>query len=461
MTKTRDNHYVPQWYQKGFLSNPNNNLYYLDLTPDKILYPDGTPVLLADGTTKTHKSLNYWPTSKCFYQTDLYTTFFGQYINDDIERFLFGRIDDDGAKAVRAFIDTDTRGWHEHFTNFFSFIDTQKIRTPKGLDWIRNHYPNLNQLELMVEMQSIRNLHCAIWAEGVREIVSAENSDTKFIISDHPVTIYNYACPPESILSVYPNEPSVPFKASQTIFPLNKDLCLILTNLEYAKYPDSSNPTENRTHSKLQRNSLVRTDNYIRTRRLDDNQVNAINLVLKRRAKRYIAAEKREWLYPEQKIGLTWESAKNPQMNSPYLDARREWNERYGSYIQSARRWRTLAFISLAIAGVAVAGVVYLASQNKLVPYVVEVNHDGNALQVYHAEKMQPIDRRVVRAQLSQFVQDVRSVSSDFAVQRQSVHRAFAHLSPDMPAYTAVNDWFRKNVPFDRAKTETWSGNLF
>lgn len=148
-------------------------------------------------------------------------------------------------------------------------------------------------------------------------------------------------------------------------------------------------------------------------------------------------------------------NTKSPQINSPYLDARREWNERYGSYIQSARRWRTLAFVSLAIAGVAVAGVVYLASQNKLVPYVVEVNHDGNALQVYHAEKMQPIDRRVVRAQLSQFVQDVRSVSSDFAVQRQSVHRAFAHLSKDMPAFTAVNDWFRKNVPFERAKTET------
>jgi len=134
MSKTRDNHYVPQWYQKGFLSNANNNLYCLDLTPDKILRPDGMPILLPDGTAKTHKALNYWPTSKCFYQTDLYTTFFGPYINDDVERLLFGKIDDEGARAVRAYIDTDMSGWHEHFSNFFSFIDTQKIRTPKGLD---------------------------------------------------------------------------------------------------------------------------------------------------------------------------------------------------------------------------------------------------------------------------------------------------------------------------------------
>lgn len=310
MSKTRDNHYVPQWYQKGFLTNPDDKLYYLDLTPDKILYPDGTPVTLPDGTAKTHKDLNHWPTAKCFCQTDLYTTFFGQYINDDIERFLFGKIDDGGARAVRAFIDTDMRGWHEHFTNFFSYIDSQKIRTPKGLDWISAQYPSLNQIELMIEMQSIRNLHCAIWTEGVREIVNAEDSDTKFLISDHPVTIYNHAYNPEQALCKYPSDPSIQLKASQTLFPLDKNHCLILTNLEYAKSPSFTDPTEMRTHSKLMRNSLVRTDKYIRTRKLNVGEVSAINLVLKERAKRYIAAEKEEWLYPERQVNLTWDSAK-------------------------------------------------------------------------------------------------------------------------------------------------------
>ena len=54
---------------------------------------------------------------------------------------------------------------------------------------------------LMFEMQGIRMMHCTIWSEGVREIVSAEDADVKFIISDHPVTIYNYAAPPEAPLS--------------------------------------------------------------------------------------------------------------------------------------------------------------------------------------------------------------------------------------------------------------------
>lgn len=310
MSKTRDNHYVPQWYQKGFITNPDDKLYYLDLSPDKILYPDGAPILLPNGIAKTHKNINHWPTSKCFYHTDLYTTFFGQHINDDVERFLFGKIDDEGARAVRAFIGTDMRGWHESFSNFFSFIDTQKIRTPKGLEWINIQYPSLNQIELMEEMQSIRNLHCAIWTEGVREIVSAEDSNIKFLISDHPVTIYNHACNPEHDLCTYPNDPSIQLKASQTLFPLDKNHCLVLTNLEYAKLPDLTDPTEKRTHSRPMRNSMVRTDKYIRTRKLNEGAVSAINLVLKARAKRYVAAEKREWLYPELVEGNTWETAK-------------------------------------------------------------------------------------------------------------------------------------------------------
>lgn len=303
MSKTRNNHYVPQWYQKGFLSSASNKLHYLNLSPDTKKLPDGRVI--------TFNNRDQFPPSKCFYQTDLYTTFFGDYINDDIEKLLFGKVDCSGAKAIRAFIETDTGSWHDSFFNFFSYIDTQKIRTPKGLDWIRLNYPDLNQVDLMLEMQSIRNLHCTLWTEAVREIVSAENSDIKFIISDHPVTIYNYACPPDSELCNYPNDPSIALKASQTIFPLDQNHCLILTNLEYAKAPDTVNPTEKRTHAKFMRQSMVRTDKVIRTRKLINDDVIAINLLLKSRAKKYIAASEEQWLYPEEHYNSGWSEIKN------------------------------------------------------------------------------------------------------------------------------------------------------
>jgi len=302
MPKTRDNHYVPQWYQRGFLLEHSNQLHYLNLDPDTKKLPNGSVITMNDR--------NIWPTSRCFYQTDLYTTFFGEFINDEIERRLFGEIDDIGARVVRAFIGEDISEWHRHFSDFFSYIDSQKIRTPKGLDWIRMHYPRLGQVDLMLEMQAIRNLHCTLWSEGVREIVSAKNSNVKFIITDHPVTIYNYACSPDSQYCTYPNDPSIALKGTQTLFPLNLNNCLIFTNLEYAKNPNKQNPIEKRTNAQLVRDSMVRTDAFIRSRNLTDNEVLTINAILKKRARRYIAAPKKDWLFPEINISSDWATFK-------------------------------------------------------------------------------------------------------------------------------------------------------
>lgn len=306
MYKTRDNHYVPQWYQRGFLLNNSNQLHYLDLTPETKPLPNGRDISI------DYKKPNPRPTSKCFYQTDLYTTFFGDYINDEIERKLFGEIDDTGAKAVKAFISEDISEWHNNFSNFFSHIDSQKIRTPKGLHWIKSHYPDLSQLELMVEMQAIRNLHCTIWMEGIREIVSAKNSDIKFILSDHPVTVYNYVYPPDSEQCAIPNDPSIALKGTQTIFPLDMNHCLILTNYEYAKNPNTENPTESRINPRPIRNGIcvAGTDAFIRSRFLNETDVEKINIIIKQRAYRYIAAPEKKWLYPEKNIQLNWSELK-------------------------------------------------------------------------------------------------------------------------------------------------------
>ncbi|QRN99349.1 DUF4238 domain-containing protein [Archangium violaceum] len=298
MPLTRDNHYVPRWYQKGFLEPGRSTFAYLDLKP-----PSRT---LDDGRVITERRLFDAPTKRCFFQADLYSTFFGTSVNDEIERRLFGAIDTTGADAVRAFLGDDVAQWHEHFQTFFEYIDIQKIRTPKGLDWLKAQYPSLDQNELMMEMQRIRMLHFTIWTEGVREIVSAEDADVKFIVSDHPVTIYNHAVPPEAALCRYPHDPGIALKASQTIFPLNRDYCLILTNLEYAKNP-SSPPLEKRTFARNFRQSMVRTDKFIRTRRLNGMEVARINHVIKARARRYVAAGRQEWLHPERTINIAWD----------------------------------------------------------------------------------------------------------------------------------------------------------
>jgi hypothetical protein len=134
MSITRNNHYVPQWYQEGFFEPGRSSLAYVDMTPDQMVLPDGRVIVQNSAWDST-------PTSRAFCQKDLYSTFFGTSVNDEIERRLFGDVDGRGSKAVRAFIGTDLREWHRHFQTFFEFLDIQKIRTPKGLDWLKGAVP--------------------------------------------------------------------------------------------------------------------------------------------------------------------------------------------------------------------------------------------------------------------------------------------------------------------------------
>ena len=297
---TRHNHYVPEWYQRGFLQPGESKLQYLDLIPEQRL--------LADGRKVTMNNLSKRGPKGCFQEYDLYSTHFGTTVNDEVERFLFGPIDVRGAKAIRAFVANDPSAMHDTFKDFFEFIDAQKLRTPKGLHWIKEGYGSLDQVQLMIEMQGLRFMHCTMWTEGVREIVSAEDSDVKFIVSDHPVTLYNAAAIPTTPDYAYPNDPPLEWIGTQTIFVLDPNTCLILTHLEYAQNPEGTKLTSPRTNARYGGSSLVRTDAFIRSRKLSEAEVSAINYLLKSRARRFLAASNKEWLYPEKSFTGEWTS---------------------------------------------------------------------------------------------------------------------------------------------------------
>jgi hypothetical protein len=59
---TRNNHYVPVWYQRGFLGLGQSQLNYLDTAPEQ--------KVLADGRTVTMKALHRWGPKNCFYEYD-------------------------------------------------------------------------------------------------------------------------------------------------------------------------------------------------------------------------------------------------------------------------------------------------------------------------------------------------------------------------------------------------------
>src|ERR1700721_364142 len=126
-----------------------------------------------------------------------------------------------------------------------------------------------------------------------------------------------------------------------------------------------------------------------------------------------------------------------------YMAARREWNERYGSYIAQAHAWRLTALASLAVTFVAVAGVVWIGAQNRVVPYVVQTDKLGDALAISRADIAAPADPRLIRAGLARWVDDVRSVYVDVAAEKHVINEASAMVDRNPAGAQELNNWFR------------------
>jgi len=139
--------------------------------------------------------------------------------------------------------------------------------------------------------------------------------------------------------------------------------------------------------------------------------------------------------------------------SDPYLNARREWNERYGSYIARARNWRYAALGAILVSAILAVGVIWLASQSKLVPFVVEVDKLGQAVAVKRADRASPVDQRVVKAQLAAWIADVRSVSSDPVAQKVALSRAYSMVDSSGAAF--LNSYYKTNSPFDTGQQQT------
>ena len=142
--------------------------------------------------------------------------------------------------------------------------------------------------------------------------------------------------------------------------------------------------------------------------------------------------------------------AANRAPENPYLAARQEWSERYGSYVQAAAAWRIVGILALTMAVIGFGYSMYLSTQVKLVPYIIEVDKLGTSMTAGFPEQIEYADPRVVRATLGNFVTSFRSVTPDAVVQKQYIDRTYALLRTSDPSTQKINDWFRSNSPFEK-----------
>ena len=179
--QSRSHHYVPRWYQKRFLHPGQYSYYYLDLKPDAVPRKGGH---------YKRQDLLEWRPKRCFFRDHLYTLKPGNWTTDEIEKRFFGEIDTSGRMAVEAF--SKLAGFRDDIREAFRalprYMDAQRFRTPRGLDQLRELTRAKGNNLTLLAMQHWFQFHSTMWAEGVWEVVRADETRTKFIVSDEPVT---------------------------------------------------------------------------------------------------------------------------------------------------------------------------------------------------------------------------------------------------------------------------------
>ncbi len=292
----RNNHYVPVWYQKRFFppGRQDKKLFYLNLRPKT--FTDSR------GVAHTANAVRPLGFRRSFVEKDLYTTIFAQEESTKIEQIFFGQIDSKGKRGVEYFADFKHPSVDgEAFQDILMYMSTQKLRTPKGLGWLSDQARTTDQHQILQLMLELRQLHCAIWAESIWLIADASLSTTKFIISDHPVTVYNRRYGPRSQWCRSKNDPDIRFHGTHTLFPLSLDKILILTNLSWVRNPFQSE-VGLRPNPNPFRDAIFNFTSIQTLRHLSEQEVREINFIIKIRAYRYIGAAEEEWLYPEKYV---------------------------------------------------------------------------------------------------------------------------------------------------------------
>lgn len=114
---------------------------------------------------------------------------------------------------------------------------------------------------------------------------------------------------------------------------------------------------------------------------------------------------------------------------SQYSKAKDIWDDRVGSAAVRARNWRIAAFIALLIAFTALGGLIYIASQSKIVPYIVQVdNQSGAVISVAPVEKRHDPNQREIEYFLWNVTKKARSIPKDLVVYKQNWEELYTYL---------------------------------
>jgi|GEM_PF-1998836 len=134
--------------------------------------------------------------------------------------------------------------------------------------------------------------------------------------------------------------------------------------------------------------------------------------------------------------------------NNQWLRAKNRYMDVYMELASNVSQWRAFCFVLMTLLAFSVIGNIQLSKSSKSIPYVVQVDKHGYAIPIQPAD-ITGIDNRVISSQIGQFVRNMRVRVRDRAAQKYFAETAYRSIADGSDAQRVLNDYFKKNVPFD------------
>ena len=150
--------------------------------------------------------------------------------------------------------------------------------------------------------------------------------------------------------------------------------------------------------------------------------------------------EKAELKAKNDKLMSEFQNSKNP-----YLHAKYEWNERYGSFIQEAKTWKMVSFGLIIGLIVCLIGFISLAVQSRITAYFVKTDQMGKPIVIEAIDPSTKINSSVVAYQLGEFITEVRTVTTDGKLKKMWMKTSQKYCSDT--AWNTLQDYWTKNPP--------------
>ena len=132
---------------------------------------------------------------------------------------------------------------------------------------------------------------------------------------------------------------------------------------------------------------------------------------------------------------------------SAYARAKKIWDDRTGSAVKQAHNWRLMALFSTLLSLCLIAVVAFLVSRSSVEKYIVQVDKSsGEVLNVGNIRKSYVPQLQEYKYFISQFIKNVRSVSSDKIIVQNNWLTAYKFLT--IKGNHQLTEYAKENDPF-------------